>query len=57
LKAYDLLGREVATIFAGEKPAGYYRFTFDASHLPGGIYLYRFESGNFHQTRKMTILK
>jgi len=57
LKAYDLLGREVATIFAGEKPAGHYRFTFDASHLPGGIYLYRFESGNFHQTRKMTLLK
>ncbi|HPC36781.1 MAG TPA: T9SS type A sorting domain-containing protein [Candidatus Marinimicrobia bacterium] len=57
LKAYDLLGREVATIFAGDKPAGQYRFTFDASNLPSGIYLYRLESGNFQQTRKMIILK
>ena len=57
LKAYDLIGREVATIFAGEKPAGYYRFTFDANDLPSGIYLYQLKSGNFRQTRKMTILK
>ncbi|MCK9560499.1 MAG: T9SS type A sorting domain-containing protein [Candidatus Marinimicrobia bacterium] len=57
LKVYDLLGRDVATIFEGAKPAGKYFFIFNAGHLPGGIYFYRIEAGNFRQIRKMTFLK
>ncbi|MGH7495360.1 MAG: hypothetical protein ACREOO_23630, partial [bacterium] len=40
LKVFDLLGREVATLVNGFKPAGRYRVIFEAGHLPAGEYLY-----------------
>ncbi len=41
LVVYDALGRAVATLFEGNRPAGSHRAVFDASALPPGLYLLR----------------
>ena len=57
IKIYDVLGREVKTLVNEFKQAGSYEVQFNASNLASGIYLYRIESGNFVQTKKMILLK
>jgi hypothetical protein len=57
LKVFDVLGREVATLENEEKLAGNYEVNFDALRLSSGIYLYQLRSGQFVDTRKMTIIK
>jgi len=57
LKVYDLIGRNVASIYEGTKPAGIYSLTFDASRLPSGIYYYCLEAGAYRQIRKMMLVK
>jgi M6 family metalloprotease-like protein len=57
LKVYDILGNEVLTLVDEYKQAGVYEFEFNASTLPSGIYFYRLQSGDFSETKKMTLLK
>jgi hypothetical protein len=57
IKAYDLLGREVATVFEGVKAAGNYSVSFDASGLASGIYLYILKANDFTQSKKMLLLR
>jgi hypothetical protein len=54
---YDVLGREIRTLVNKELGAGYYEITVDASTLPSGVYFYRFQSGDFAQTKKMVLTK
>ncbi len=57
LKLYDLLGKEVATIYSGELPAGNYTRQWNASDLTSGVYFYRVQAGSFSQTKKLVLLK
>ena len=57
IKVYDVLGNEVETLFAGQAPAGVREVNFNASGLSSGIYFYRIDAGNFHQQKKMILLK
>ncbi|HUI31182.1 MAG TPA: T9SS type A sorting domain-containing protein [Candidatus Acidoferrales bacterium] len=57
LTIYDLLGREVQTLIDRELQAGYYDVNFDASRFTSGVYLYRIQSGNFTETKKLLLLK
>ena len=58
IKLYDILGSEVATILNEEKDEGNYKVEFNASSiLSSGIYFYTLTAGNFHQTKKMVLLK
>lgn len=57
LTIHDLLGRTVATLVNGAKPAGSYSVRWDASYLPSGIYLYRLEAGGYSQTKKLVLVK
>ena len=57
LKIYNILGTEVATLVDEYKPAGSYEIDFDASNLSSGVYLYKLQSEDFVQTRKMTLIK
>jgi hypothetical protein len=41
LKIYDLHGREVATVVDEWMPAGEHVVSFNASHLPPGVYIFR----------------
>jgi len=63
LKVYDVLGREVATLFNGEKLPGNYEVTFDANrseqgrNMASGIYFYRLQCGSFSETKKFVLMK
>ena len=57
LIVYDMLGKEIATIAEGYKPAGDYNVQFDASNLPGGIYFYTIFAGTYSETRKLVLIK
>jgi hypothetical protein len=54
---YDLLGREVAVLVDGQRPAGRYEFEFNASGVASGLYVYRLTAGSFVASRKMMILR
>jgi hypothetical protein len=57
LIVYDMLGREVAVLVNGEKPAGTYSVTWNAANLTSGVYFYKLTAGNFTQTKQMLLLK
>lgn len=59
LKVYDILGREVATLFDRYAAKGIYTVSFgiDDHDLTSGIYFYRLISGNEQYTRKMILLE
>jgi hypothetical protein len=57
LVIYDLLGSEVVTLVNEEKSAGNYEVEFNASNLPSGMYIYKIQTNNFSDTKKMILLK
>lgn len=57
LAVYDLAGREVVTLVNGFKNAGEHELTFEARHLPSGVYVYRLRAGDVVQSRKMILLR
>jgi hypothetical protein len=57
LAVYDLLGREIAVLVDGQKPAGIYAVEFDARTLASGMYVYRLSAGSFTQARKMMLVR
>ncbi|MBS1514121.1 MAG: T9SS type A sorting domain-containing protein [Bacteroidetes bacterium] len=62
LKIYDLTGKEVKTLLNGNKTAGYYSHSFNASALSSGIYFYSIvitgESGSrYSSVKKMMLVK
>lgn len=57
LSVYDMTGREVASLVNATLSAGNYTYSFDASHLSSGIYMYQLITNNFVQTKRMTLVK
>jgi N-acetylmuramoyl-L-alanine amidase len=59
LKVYDVLGRVVATLLDGDRPAGDFQVSFDAGklNLASGVYLYKLQAGTFTETKKMILSK
>ncbi|MCL5267855.1 MAG: T9SS type A sorting domain-containing protein [Bacteroidetes bacterium] len=57
IRIYDVLGREVATLVDGEKPAGYHEVSFNGSQLASGVYFYRFTAPGVDVVKKMLLLK
>ncbi len=57
ITVYDLLGREIMTLINNELKVGYHEINIDAHNLPSGIYLYKIQSGDFTQTKKMILMK
>ena len=54
---YNMLGELVKTVSEGTYEAGYYNIIFDAFGLSSGTYIYRIESDDFVETKKMILLK
>lgn len=58
LKVYDIVGREVATLFEGNAEAGrLYQAKFNASHLSSGTYISVLQNGSQRLVRKMLLTK
>jgi len=62
LRVYDLSGRLVTTLLDRQMPAGSHSARWTGRDSAGrvvssGVYLYRIESGDFVQTRRMVLLK
>jgi hypothetical protein len=57
IAVYNSLGAEVAVLVDEVLPAGRYESSFDATTMPSGTYVYRMTSGDFVQTRQMTLAK
>ncbi|MFO7610276.1 MAG: S8 family serine peptidase [Candidatus Krumholzibacteriia bacterium] len=57
LTVYDVRGRAVAELAAGEHGAGDHAVVFDGRDQPSGVYFYRLQADGVDQTRKMIMLK
>ncbi|MEM8488263.1 MAG: DUF1501 domain-containing protein [Bacteroidota bacterium] len=57
LRVFDLQGRLVDTLVSKTLPAGPHNVTFEARHLTSGTYLYRLESPQGVQTKRMVLLR
>jgi hypothetical protein len=57
LRVFNILGQQVALLADGQKEAGRYSVTWNASNVPSGVYFYRLEAGAFVQSRKMLLVK
>ena len=57
LKIYNVLGQEVTNLFSGNRTAGNYTATFDASRFASGMYFYRLDTGTFSSVKKMMLVK
>lgn len=57
IRVYNLLGREVATLFEGNKNVGVHEVRFDARELASGAYFYALETPNGRTMRQMVLAK
>jgi len=57
LAVYNLMGQEVQVIKNEFMQAGLHQVQFDASSLPSGMYIYKLETANFVQARKLMLMK
>ena len=54
---FNSLGQKITYLVHEEHEAYFYEITFDASHLPSGIYIYRLQAGEYVESRRMLYLK
>ena len=57
LTVFDILGRTVVELIDGVKAAGKHKVIFDANDLSSGLYLYRLETEQYKQVRKMLLVR
>ena len=57
LKVYNLLGKEIATLVNKRIDAGTYDINYDGSNLSSGVYIYKIETDNFSDIKKMILIK
>jgi photosystem II stability/assembly factor-like uncharacterized protein len=57
LTVYDINGRIVKTLVNQRQGQGKYRESFDGSELSSGIYIFKLETDEFTDTKKMVLMK
>lgn len=57
LKILNIFGEEAATLVLDRLSAGSYSYKWDANNLTNGVYLYRFQVGDYIETRIMILTK
>jgi len=57
LKVFDLTGRNLTELVSKTLQPGTYEVDFNAIGLSSGIYFYKLTSGNFTETKKLSIVK
>jgi hypothetical protein len=54
---FNIMGQIVRDMNMGRLQAGYHTIQFGGAELPSGMYFARVQSGNFHSTHKLMLLK
>ncbi len=54
---YNLEGKEITRLFKGYLSQGTYTFSFDATDLPSGVYLYKVSTPKYSEMKKMILTK
>jgi len=57
LAVYNVIGEEVSVLVNGQVEAGSYEVTFIASNLPSGVYIYKLDTPENIQVKKMVLMK
>jgi hypothetical protein len=57
LRIYNLLGQEVTTLVSEKLTPGEYIYTWNASQLASGIYLYKLQTESYSSTKKLILLR
>ena len=57
LLIYNFIGQEIAVLVNEEKEVGVYSTEFNAANLTSGIYIYKLQTENFTEIRKMILMK
>jgi len=57
VEVFNVLGEKVATLVAGQLPAGRHRTVWNASGAGSGVYFYRMLAGDYSDTRRMMLVK
>lgn len=57
LEVFDIAGRKVSTLVSSRLNAGRHTYSFNASGLASGVYLYRLEAAGSVLSRKMVLIK
>jgi hypothetical protein len=57
IRVFDILGRNIATIFERELSAGTYRYEWNAAGNPSGVYFLRVNAGSLSEVRKMVLTR
>jgi hypothetical protein len=57
LAAFDVRGKEVDVIFEGAQSLGSHSYTWNASHLPSGVYYIYLQAGDMVTSQKALLIK
>jgi len=57
LSAYNIKGNEVDVIFEGVQGVGQHSYTWNASHIPSGVYYIRLQAGDMVASQKALLIK
>jgi PKD repeat protein len=57
VEVYNVLGQIMTTLVDQRLGSGHHTFTWDGSDVASGMYLYRVQTGDFVQTKKMILQK
>ncbi len=57
IELFNILGERVSTLLDNYRLAGYHLVDFNAGHLASGIYVYRIQARDFHDMKKMILMK
>jgi len=62
LKIFDVLGREMITLVNAQQPPGYYNISWNGKNsagklVPGGVYIYRLQAGDYERVMKMMVVR
>ncbi len=57
LKIYNLAGQEIETLVEGFRHTGEHELKWMVEGLPGGIYFYKLQAGEFSETKKLILQK
>jgi hypothetical protein len=55
LTLFDLMGRQIKILVSEMKSAGNYTYEFNVSDLSKGVYIYKMQSGNYTEVKRMIV--